>query len=240
MEDFLTGAVRYGWMRLDTDSELRVTVKDFAIQQTPGVAITAGDQGTPMTCVPFFPPENLDVTYAPDDVILSWDPIPGSVACQIEGTRFVPSPPLVRTLVVPGTEVSSVTVPRSALAEPGFLADYSWRVRCACSLSPLSATAFSAVDVFSVVGLKEGQPVTEQDMLAALTPNPAYGSTIVSYPTAERNTLIRIFDVLGQEVDMIAVPEDSRSLQIDVSDLDSGVYFVQVGDAEPVSMEVIR
>ena len=39
---------------------------------------------------------------------------------------------------------------------------------------------------------------------------------------------------------MIAVPEDSRSLQIDVSDLEAEVCFVQVGDAELVSMECIQ
>ena len=62
-------------------------------------------------------------------------------------------------------------------------------------------------------------------------PNPARGQTTVRYavPTPTDVTL-RIYDLLGREVETVAVgvQRGRRQVQVDVSDLSSGTYFLRL------------
>ena len=76
-------------------------------------------------------------------------------------------------------------------------------------------------------------------MEAALFPNPASDQVMLGTGiAAERDTEIRIMDLTGRVVDFVILPEDARNIQLDVSALENGMYFVQVGEMEAIALEV--
>lgn len=69
-------------------------------------------------------------TFLPNGVMLTWDPIPGSIGCEVQGSRAdgVGN----RKIRILGELVSERFIPQSILT-PG--TTYRWRVRCGCSSS---------------------------------------------------------------------------------------------------------
>ena len=102
------------------------------------------------TCSTTSAPTNLVTTPLSNRFQLSWDPIPFSVACQVKGSRISPPGPNPTVNIV-GAEPTSTLVP---YAVAGAGTTWNWQVRCACSISPISATPFSTFGNFTVPTLR--------------------------------------------------------------------------------------
>ena len=100
----------------------------------------------PASCSTAIPPQNLTATNLGAVIKLSWDPVPLSVACQIQGNRITPPGPSPGVRIV-GSEVSSRNI-STVIAGAGTV--WNWKVRCACNLSPLQLTGYSTTGTFSV------------------------------------------------------------------------------------------
>jgi hypothetical protein len=224
----------YGWIRADVSAGYTsVTIKGFAYEDQAGVPIAAGDEGSTV-CSSASPPSNQAHVNEATRVRLSWDPQPGAVACQVNGQRL-PTGPSPSVNILSG-DIGTTNVPYAA-AGAGTM--WTWRVRCACSISPLDVSAFTAYgDTFSVpVARQADAPVVD---LTAY-PNPATDRVLLGLGDAvSRETQVRVLDLTGNVVDFMQVPADARNMELDVAALPNGVYFVQVGDLKPVSLEVIH
>lgn len=190
-----------------------------------------------LACSTASPPDGLSSSASPSNAVLSWNPIPGSVACQVRGrqlpgTTYATAPPVL------GPSPSGTTIPGGILT-PG--ADYAWQVRCACSTSPVDATAFSLEDSFSVPLAKmavdqtgptegsQGGPWTLE-----LYPNPVsetlqwtlqtWGSSLEDAQGAS----IHLVDLEGRRIHK-ALLKDSL---MDVSSLPTGTYTFYAATSE--------
>lgn len=112
-------------------------------------------------------PTQQQHTLLANRAVLSWLPQAGAVGCQLQAKRLPVGPtPSANVLTDP---YSSFSVPY-AVAGPG--TSWTWRVRCACNLSPLELTPFSNyVDTFHVPAAK---PLAALDNIENLViqPNP--------------------------------------------------------------------
>jgi hypothetical protein len=232
----LPDGVHYGWIRASVDSNYgSVTIKDFAYEDVAGVGIAAGDMGGAVTCSTTNAPQNPMSVNTASKVILSWDAVSQSVACQVKGNRITPPGPSPNRNLV-GPEISGLNAPYTVL---GAGTTWTWQVRCACSISPVESTPFSVLDTFSVP--TPPPRLADLQFEAGLYPNPATDRARLDLDQAvERDTDVRITDLLGRTVDFVTLPADARSIDLDVSALEPGMYFVRVGELEAVSLEVTR
>jgi hypothetical protein len=224
----------YGWIRADVSSGYgSAVVKDFAYEDQPGVAIVAGDTGSGTSCSTVSPPSNQAHVNEATRVRLTWDPQPGAVACQVQGQRL-PTGPAPSVNILSG-DLGTTNVP---YAVAGAGTTWTWRVRCACSITPLDVSAFTAYgDTFSIPLAREAE-LAEKPLAY---PNPATDQVLVNLGSAvERETEVRVLDLTGRTVDFMRLPAEARNLELDVTGLTDGVYFVQVGELDPVTIEVIH
>jgi len=176
-----------------------------------------------VVCSPATAPTGLIASIAPAGVALSWNPVPGSVACQIQG-RPVGAPSFAALPPILGTEPASAFVAGSKLT-PG--TNYEWKVRCACSLTPPSLTPFSALGSFSVPLLRNG----EEALLLGIRPNPATTQVQLTYPgDAYGEGLLRISDLQGRILHNQRIPasEGQQNLTLDVAGWPAGIYSVEL------------
>lgn len=232
----LPDGTHYGWIRASVDADYgTVTIKDFAYEDVAGVGIAAGDTGGAVTCSTANAPQNPMSVNTASKVLLSWDVVSQSVACQVKGNRIVPPGPSPNRNLV-GPEITGLNAPYTVL---GGGTTWTWQVRCACSISPVSATPFSVLDTFSVP--LPPPRMADLQFEAGLYPNPASDRARLDLDQAvERDTEVRITDLLGRTVDFVMLPADTRNIDLDVSALEPGMYFVRVGEMEAISLEVTR
>ena len=74
------------------------------------------------------------------------------------------------------------------------------------------------------VGVAEQNNNTEFD----ISPNPFTSQTTISFNKTQKNTTIKIMDVLGKEIKTVLV--SGKSLTIEKGTMQSGIYFVQLID----------
>ena len=151
----------------------------------------------------------------PDAVVttgatLSWTPVPLTVACQVAGRPlgaggFATLPPVF------GDAPTLATVPPSVLT-PG--TSYEWQVRCACSVSPLDVTGFSALDTFSV-------PLLRAPALLHVHPNPAPDRLLLR---SNRTGPLHIRDLAGRT--WFRDP-GGTTREVDVRHWPAGVYSIE-------------
>jgi hypothetical protein len=163
-------------------------------------------------------PENLLSTIGVSDISLSWDPVRASVACQINANRITP-------LVFPfsaslfGDELSGTSFIFAAVG-PG--TSWSWRVRCACELSPLSVTEFSEEDIFVVPALREA------NFEAQITPNPASLFATISWQG--ELSQMTVTDLMGKVI-YEQFELGGNTHLIDLTVWVAGIYFVTMNTA---------
>lgn len=155
-------------------------------------------------------PGGLTVNITPTRAELQWTPMVGTVACQVKADRTTPAP-LSGTANVVAFEPERLDVPLTAL---GAGSAWTWRVRCACSISPLDASAFSAPDTFSVPALKQAVPG------APMAPNPAADRTVFRAPFPGT---LRIADPGGRPVLERRVTTGEH-VELDLSGWSAGAY----------------
>jgi hypothetical protein len=187
----------------------------------------------PVGCSTATPPTNQSSTVLSNRVELNWDPQPGAVACQVKGQRL-PSGPSPSVNLLSG-DITTTNVP-FAIAGTG--TTWTWQVRCACSVTPLDVTAFSAFgDTFSI-------PLARQaDMVPAmeLFPNPASDYINVSMTSgSDREVVVTMTDMLGRNVmqRVEAIAAGATQLRIALPDAPAGMYLLKVGEAEAQPFEL--
>jgi uncharacterized protein (TIGR02145 family) len=101
------------------------------------VSFNTGSGGQQVPCENPYP-EVLNPSAAStaenDAIVLSWNPIPQSLGCQIEYSLLEGG--VLNTAQIFENELSSFAIPEGDLIPNQ---DYQWRVRCGCSLNPLVA-----------------------------------------------------------------------------------------------------
>jgi hypothetical protein len=181
-------------------------------------------------------PTNQMSTVEAVRVRLNWDPIPGAVACQVGGQRLPAGPsPSVNLL---SGDISTTNVPFSAA---GAGTTWTWRVRCACSVTPLDVSAFTAFgDTFSIPLAREAALV---DMDASLYPNPASERVTLEFSMdASGESVVEVLDMTGRSLLLrnTGVVEGVNRLSLDLSGMEPGVYFVRVDGRSAGSLTVAR
>lgn len=166
------------------------------------------------TCSSASAPTSLSSVVS-SNVLLSWNPIPGSVACQVRG-RQLPGTSYATAAPVLGSPPSSISIPRGALT-PG--ADYAWIVRCACSISPVDATPFSVEDTFSTPLARTADAAASANS-GTIVPNPA--SHWATVPGAAPDATLMLYDATGRLRQQAPAGQNS----LDVSGLPAGLYRV--------------
>jgi|GEM_PF-504423 len=201
---------------------------DLTIEEVGGAAV----------CDPSAAPTNQSSTNLSNRVQLNWDPTPLAVGCQVQGKRVPTGPqPSVNVLTAP---YNTTNVP---YAVAGAGTTWTWRVRCACSITPLSLTPFTAYgDTFSIPVAREGDVLNAEDMIF---PNPADNDLFVAYSAKESasNVTFSVIDMLGRvaAVQTLDVTAGIMSVRFDVSGLEDGIYFVQIvnGDEQTTTQVTV-
>ncbi len=174
------------------------------------------DVACAVTCSSATPPSNLSSTPGATRMTLNWDAIPGSVACQIGAQRLTPPGPSPKQNLV-GPDLSTTQVPYAAV---GAGTTWRWRVRCACVISPVDATAFSEWDTFTVPTAREGQMEALPEL--NLFPNPA--SDVVYVESGFGMTEIVVVDALGRVVRSSIPGNWATRQEVRIGDLPAGLY----------------
>jgi uncharacterized surface protein with fasciclin (FAS1) repeats len=189
-------------------------------------------------CVPgtFPAPQNLTVSQTPSSnfIHFQWDPVPGSVVCQLRGGLVGGSVHSVR--VYPdeeGTEPFKRAISKSQF-EIG--EDYEVRVRCACSLDPLVASEFSETVFFVPLGVsgieaEEGNLASEGNLSMTVFPNPSnLGFINLNLSNADglaTEGLIEVRDITGRVISSQRVAiEANQLLQVETNAIPAGLYTV--------------
>jgi len=175
----------------------------------------------PIVCDPSDAPDNLQSTILPTQVLLTWNAVPLSVACQVQGQRLIPPGPTPVQNII-GFEVSSTTVP---LALAGAGTTWRWRVRCACSINPRIVTPYSVWDTFSIPIARMAEKLPE----LLVFPNPATDQLNLEFREfGEAMVDVQIVDVQGRILMMqsVAISLEQQVLSLDISRLPAGIYTV--------------
>ena len=166
-------------------------------------------------CQTDFAPTGLSSIISGSSVQLTWNEIPQAVKCELQGRK------------VGATNFSKLRfdVPPASLSLP--LAtfkpatSYEWKVRCACTLSPLTATPFSSLDTFTTPSLRTaGNTAVEW----AISPNPASSVIEVSGPETNGSWTVELTDMVGRKLRIWTV--ENSTATFDRGDLPSGSYLL--------------
>ena len=84
-------------------------------------------------------------------------------------------------------------------------------------------TRYDSVRV-NIVGAGINQLTIDNDIL--ISPNPFTSQTTISFSEAQKNTTIKIMDVVGKEIKTVLF--SGESLVLEKGEMQSGVYFVQI------------
>jgi hypothetical protein len=165
-------------------------------------------------------------------VDLNWDPLSGSVGCQVAAEQ-IPSGPSPSQNVL-GTEVSSTSIPNSLL---GAGTTWRWRLRCACTITPtIDATGFSPWDTFTVSTLREAEVLELTDL--KLFPNPA--SEMVYVEAQLGLQVVEILDIQGRLLSSESYEGWSNRVAVSLEGLPAGFYQIRAtGDRGVQSASLI-
>jgi plastocyanin len=194
-------------------------------------------EGDPLpTCSTAEAPTGQSHTTLSNRVQLNWTPQTGAVACQVQGKQLPSGPqPSVN---VSGSVINTTNVPFS-IAGSG--TTWTWRVRCACSLSPLEIGIFSPYgDTFSIPAARESRLLSRE--LSAF-PNPSSGLLGLRFEVEGQQELgLQVFDLSGRlrHQEQVAALPGSNARELALHGLETGLYFVRLEGFEPISVELLR
>lgn len=181
-------------------------------------------------------PLSINQVHSGSKVTLRWETV-GSSTYQAEIRQLKPSLTKWASVITANTSatVSGVRIGRT----------YEWRVRAICQTGDTSATA----GITFITRNTDRKPATE---LPAIYPNPANGHFYFNAEAEElpgeelriteaskkeapsTNTYLQIKNIQGQLIHSQNLPAElsSTGLQVDVSNLVAGMYFVHQVDAQ--------
>ncbi len=225
----LVDGPHYGWVRCVVDpSYAGITIHDFAYESDPNTPIAAGATGS--ACSPSVAPHSLTLSETASTLTFGWTPTPASAACQVQISYRNAVPSDVFSKAVVGFEPSSLVAPKKRLPDwvpidstiPPFL---DWRVRCTCSLSPLSPSPFSAIASWPL-------PFVRLDAALAtprLRPNPAgsWTNLYMTNSTTEARTA-SVLDASGRVLKELVVPAGEDKLHIPLNEMPFGILMIKL------------
>lgn len=181
------------------------------------------------------PPTGLSAASAgPGAVQLSWNPVPGSIACRVFG-RLAGGSASLAAGTVTGNEPGSITVSHPVLQNG---VNIEWRVLCACSTQPLVTTPFSAWSnfvFFAPQAIAAQGSATDVPMVTMLNvwPNPSDGmATVVFSPAVSGKARLDLLDLNGRLVDNLYDAHTefgaAHTVKLDSSHLPNGVYLCRL------------
>jgi hypothetical protein len=188
------------------------------------------DGGEVPCASPYPQVQNLTTDQQPNGVLLLWDPIPGSIGCQIQGGLTSGSALASFTTYQPNA--SSFFAPQGQLQNGG---SYRWRVRCGCTSSTVGP--WSDFDFFDWNVATKSLNENRENLM--LYPNPSNGELNVSL-NLERGGqyTIAFIDLQGRMVkEELLNLEMNQNLRFDISNLESGVYLFQISDGSTLLTE---
>jgi hypothetical protein len=205
----------------------------FVILYKPGIfsgdIVYFDDWRSESSCSIASPPTGQSHTLLSNRVRLDWTPQAGAVACQVQGKRLPSGPQPTQN--VTGAVINTTSVPFSVA---GSGTTWTWRVRCACSVSPtIVATPFSPFgDTFSVPAAREADML---DLDLTLFPNPVVDQMQLSFQAeTEGMGTMTVYDLLGRTVlaQEMAWAAGAVQLPLSLQGLDNGLYLVEVRAGE--------
>jgi hypothetical protein len=197
---------------------------DYGSQATHTFCIEG--TGVPPCAQPYPEVTGLSSTVQSGGVLLQWNPIIGSIGCQIQGGVIGGGN---ASITVGQPEASQYFVGNNSLQAGQ---NYQWRVRCGCSNNPLIAGPWSAYDQFSLASALEARTSSthiDSGQEVVIAPNPTNGFTQLFLNSNESsNGVISLFDITGKLVlqQNIALSKGVNILQLDLSDYKSGLYVL--------------
>ena len=176
-----------------------------------------------------------------DEIMLSWEPYQGSVACQLRGGLLDGNDPA--NIVLQSSVINTYQVSLNDL-EIG--QTYQWRVRCGCDLDPIVASPWSEYMYFTPEELcnsasllqtegENGVKQLAQQNEMELFPNPAIESvSLLLHSTSISNGVLILRDVMGRLVyqEPIALFEGPNRFEIDLTPYQNGTYQIEFMDIE--------
>jgi hypothetical protein len=230
--DGLNGSL-YGFCGVDGDYQMTDASGGILFEMAQP---NYGSQATHTFCVegnvppcsnPYPQVEGLSSTVQSNGVLLEWNPISGSIGCQIQGGP-----------VDGGFTSINVLQPEASqfFANQSFLQvglTYEWRVRCACSTNPLIIGPWSVYDFFTFAQSRDfaGGVALEEAFELKLIPNPAEGEVQLNYRFDREGTAtVSVFDLTGKAVHQrtIGLMEGPNTTTLDLHDLPQGLYVVEI------------
>ncbi len=166
-------------------------------------------------------PTGLSNTVESSAVVFSWNPVPQAVKCELNGRKS-------------GTSSFSkvrFNMPAESIALPlsYFLTgtSYEWKIRCACSLSPLSVTPFSELAYFTIPELRKTEDISAD---WTLLPNPAAGDVLIQGVETKGTWTASLMDATGRQLQSWTFTGSSPSIRR--GQFAPGHYRVQITSAE--------
>jgi len=185
-----------------------------------------------ITIITMEDPDQLESIIASNGVELTWEPVPGTIACQIKGGLEDGSDPV--TITVTGNEPSYKFIPMSQLQQG---TSYQWKVRCACELSPVTVSDFSDYDVFTfdVSGLAEieedTKAISASNFEMTVYPNPNDGNFIIE--TDMKDYTVEIRDISGKII-WSKADNNENQVVIESLDVETGMYTIRLFNSTAV------
>jgi hypothetical protein len=168
-----------------------------------------------LSCDSTYVPTGLAAVSDPAGTTLSWDAVDGAVKCEVQG-RQLGAPSFAKLRVDVPPHEAFIDASRTT---PG--TSYEWKLRCACSLSPLEVSQFSVLDTFTTSLLRDDQPAIDAQIL----PNPA--TDLVEVYLNQEAQQIRLLDIQGRQVQQIGGSQLGY-VRIQVVDYPRGWYLLEV------------
>lgn len=165
---------------------------------------------------PYPAAENLNAAIQANGVLISWDPILGSIGCQI---RVAPQGGAPTAKTIAGTEVSQFFIPGQFLS---FGTTYDWGVRCGCSQNPLIVGPW--------VNSTFSTPVS---LAISSSPNPVVDVSNVTFTAVDHGlSSLEVYDMSGRVVETIfngmASADTDYRFAFDASNLPNGIYLYRL------------
>ncbi|MCZ4408989.1 FG-GAP-like repeat-containing protein [Cryomorphaceae bacterium 1068] len=190
------------------------------------------DCAAPATCDEA--PVNLDSELQQFGIWLSWDPIPGTVGCRINGRVLGASGSRNINILIP--EASSYFVSYNSV-QPA--TSYEWKVQCACQLEPLELTPWSVTEVFTTgSGTTEDQEdqIFGESATFNMYPNPTNGE--VNLHASFEMDKIEVYDMMGRKVKSELIG-GIVNYRINLNELAQGTYIIKASDSYNVVTKYI-
>jgi len=174
-------------------------------------------------------PENLQAEVQTLGVYLSWDPIPGTIGCRVQGN--VLGSPFSKNVNVLIPEAASLSVNNNAL-QPN--TTYEWRVQCGCQLNPLVLTPWSETSVFTTgAAIAENQTnqIFGENIFMNVYPNPSSGE--VNLFASFEIKSVEIYDMIGRMIHSEPV-SGNFNFQVNLAELPQGAYILKASNSQTV------